>query len=129
MLEADASSAPQILGAVQELELPLVLAFNRSRVMLLPQGISKATGLRAALDTLRLSLHNCIAIGDAENDFQMLEAVRDWRRGRLGKQIAAADCGRGFAGERAGRRSWLYSQGHWGTQGCRSIAWIVVTCF
>lgn len=74
VLEADASSAPRILNAVQKLELPLVLAFNRSRVMVLPQGISKATGLREALDTLRLSLHNCIAIGDAENDFQLLEA-------------------------------------------------------
>lgn len=75
VLEADASSAPRILGTVQKLQLPLVLVFNRSRVMLLPQGISKATGLRAALDNLRLSLHNCIAIGDAENDFQLLEAA------------------------------------------------------
>lgn len=75
VLEADASAAPRILKSVQEMELPLVLAFNRSRVMLLPQGICKATGLRAALDTLRLSLHNCIAIGDAENDFQLLEAA------------------------------------------------------
>ena len=73
-LEADAAAAPRILAAVQKLECPLVLAFNRSRVMLLPQGISKATGLREALNTLRLSLHNCIAIGDAENDYQLLEA-------------------------------------------------------
>lgn len=75
VLEADAGDAPRILKAIQKLELPLVLAFNRSRLMLLPQGISKATGLRAALDTLRLSLHNCIAIGDAENDVQLLEAA------------------------------------------------------
>ena len=74
ILEAAASTAPRILTIVQELGLPLVLAFNRSRVMLLPQGISKATGLREALDTLRLSLHNCLAIGDAENDVQLLEA-------------------------------------------------------
>ncbi|HET9888169.1 MAG TPA: HAD hydrolase family protein, partial [bacterium] len=40
----------------------------------LPQGINKATGLREALNTLRLSLHNCIAIGDAENDHALLEA-------------------------------------------------------
>lgn len=73
VLQAAASSAPQLLKTVQKLELPLVLAFNRSRVMLLPQGISKTTGLRVLLDTLRLSLHNCIAIGDAENDFQLLE--------------------------------------------------------
>ena len=75
VLEAEAAAAPRILKAIQKLELPLVLAFNRSRVMVLPQGISKATGLREVLDTLRLSLHNCIAIGDGENDFQLLEAA------------------------------------------------------
>lgn len=75
VLEADASFAVPILQAVRQQELPLVLVFNRSRVMLLPQGISKATGLREALNTLRLSLHNCIAIGDAENDFPLLEAA------------------------------------------------------
>ncbi len=74
ILEADASASPRILQAIQEMELPLVLAFNRSRVMVLPQGISKATGLRAALHMLRLSLRNTIAIGDGENDFQLLEA-------------------------------------------------------
>jgi hydroxymethylpyrimidine pyrophosphatase-like HAD family hydrolase len=74
VLDADAAAASRILAAVQKLECPLVLAFNRNRVMLLPQGISKATGLREALDTLRLSLHNCIAIGDAENDYQLLDA-------------------------------------------------------
>lgn len=74
VLEAEASSAPRILEAIRKREAPLVLAFNRSRVMVLPQGISKATGLREVLDTLRLSLHNCIAIGDAENDYQLLDA-------------------------------------------------------
>jgi hydroxymethylpyrimidine pyrophosphatase-like HAD family hydrolase len=74
VLEADASAAPKILGAVRKLELPLMLAFDRSRVMVLPQAINKATGLREALNTLRLSLHNSIAIGDAENDFALLEA-------------------------------------------------------
>jgi hypothetical protein len=43
-------------------------------MMVLPQAISKATGLRHALRTLRLSEHNAIAIGDAENDHQLLEA-------------------------------------------------------
>jgi hypothetical protein len=36
------------------------------------QGISKATGLHAALDMLRLSARNTLAIGDAENDHAML---------------------------------------------------------
>lgn len=74
VIEADAGAAPQILDAIRKLELPLMLAFNRSRVMVLPQGINKATGLREALNTMRLSLHNCIAIGDAENDCVLLEA-------------------------------------------------------
>jgi hydroxymethylpyrimidine pyrophosphatase-like HAD family hydrolase len=74
VLEADASAAPKILDAVRNLELPLMLVFNGGRVMVLPQAINKATGLREALNTLRLSLHNCIAIGDAENDFALLEA-------------------------------------------------------
>jgi hydroxymethylpyrimidine pyrophosphatase-like HAD family hydrolase len=92
VLGAPASAASRILGMVQKLELPLVLVFNRSRVMLMPQGISKATGLREALDTLRLSLHNCVAIGDGENDYQLLEAseigaVVDWGSKSL-RQVA-----------------------------------------
>lgn len=72
IVEADAAAAPQILAVIRELELPLVLLFNRSRLMVLPQAISKGTGLREALNTLRLSVHNAIAIGDAENDHDLL---------------------------------------------------------
>ena len=72
LIEADATSAPQMLDAIRELELPIVLLFNRSRVMALAQGISKATGLSAALETLRKSPRNAIAVGDAENDHELL---------------------------------------------------------
>lgn len=72
VVEADASAAPQILAVIRELELPLVLLFNCGRVMVLPQAISKGIGLREALTILRLSPHNAIAIGDAENDHDML---------------------------------------------------------
>ena len=72
LVEADASAAPRMLDAIRELELPIVLVFNRSRVMALAQGISKATGLRAALETLRKSPRNAIAVGDAENDHELL---------------------------------------------------------
>lgn len=74
LVEAGAADAPALLEAVRVLKLPLTLHFNRDRVMLLPPGISKATGLRELLRSLRLSLHNCIGIGDAENDFALLEA-------------------------------------------------------
>ena len=74
IVEADASDAPRLLAILQRLELPLVLVFNRGRVMVLPQAISKATGLYEALKVLRLSPHNALAIGDAENDHELLRA-------------------------------------------------------
>ncbi len=72
VVEADASAAPAILAAIRELQLPLVILFNRGRLMILPQAVSKGTGLRNALNILRLSPHNAIAIGDAENDHDLL---------------------------------------------------------
>jgi len=74
IVEADSKDAPRILAIIQRLELPLVLVFNRGRVMVLPQAISKATGLRQALAILRLSPHNTVAIGDAENDHELLQS-------------------------------------------------------
>ncbi len=74
IVDTDADSALKILELIRHLELPLVLLFNHSRLMVLPQGISKGTGLRAALNALRLSPHNAIGIGDAENDHDLLEA-------------------------------------------------------
>lgn len=71
-MEADAIFASRILAVIRDLELPLVLLFNRGRLRVLPQAISKATGLRHALIVLRLSAHNAIAIGDAENDHDLL---------------------------------------------------------
>jgi hydroxymethylpyrimidine pyrophosphatase-like HAD family hydrolase len=72
VVESDANTAPQILAVIRQLELPLSLLFNRDRLMVLPQGVSKGIGLRAALATLRLSVHNAIGIGDAENDHDLL---------------------------------------------------------
>jgi hydroxymethylpyrimidine pyrophosphatase-like HAD family hydrolase len=72
LVETDAHFAPQMLDAIRELELPIVLVFNRSRMMALTQGVSKATGLSAALETLRRSSRNAVAIGDAENDHELL---------------------------------------------------------
>ena len=74
VLESEAIFAPRILEVIRYLELPLVLLFNRGRLMVLPQAISKATGLHEALRTLRLSAHNAIGIGDGENDHDLLAA-------------------------------------------------------
>ena len=74
IIDADCNTAQQILAILQRFELPRVLLFNRSRVMVLPQTISKATGLGEALAILRLSPHNAVAIGDAENDHELLHS-------------------------------------------------------
>lgn len=74
LIEADASASGIIIDAIHALEQPLVLTFNRGRVMVLPQAIGKSTGVRHALATLRISIHNTLAIGDAENDHDLLDA-------------------------------------------------------
>src|SRR5919206_4406026 len=42
--------------------------------MILPATVNKATGLAAALSELRLSAHNVVGVGDAENDHAFLDA-------------------------------------------------------
>lgn len=60
------------LEVIQQLGLELQVIFNKRSVMILPSGVNKATGLAAALDDLRLSPRNVVAIGDAENDHALL---------------------------------------------------------
>ena len=60
------------LQAIRDLGLELHVVFNKSSVMILPSGVSKATGLAVALDDLGLSPHNVVGIGDAENDHAFL---------------------------------------------------------
>lgn len=74
VVEADAPFAGAILDVIRSLEQPLILAFNRGRLMVLPQAVAKSTGLRQALLALRISIHNTVGIGDAENDHDLLEA-------------------------------------------------------
>jgi hydroxymethylpyrimidine pyrophosphatase-like HAD family hydrolase len=72
LIDADAADGQRLLAVIRRLELPYVLIFNRGRVMVMPQGVSKATGLQTALEMLRLSPRNMVAIGDAENDHELL---------------------------------------------------------
>ncbi len=62
-----------VIQAIQDLGLELHVILNKGAVMVLPSGINKATGLRAALDELGLSPHNVIGAGDAENDHAFLD--------------------------------------------------------
>jgi hydroxymethylpyrimidine pyrophosphatase-like HAD family hydrolase len=57
-----------VLNTIRDLGLEHQVIFNKGAVMVLPPGINKAAGLSAALGQLRLSAHNVVGVGDAEND-------------------------------------------------------------
>ncbi len=57
---------------IQALGLELQVIFNKGAVMVLPPGVNKASGLSAALAEMKLSPHNCVGVGDAENDHAFL---------------------------------------------------------
>jgi HAD superfamily hydrolase (TIGR01484 family) len=62
-----------VLAAIRDQGLELQVIFNKGAVMVLPSGVNKASGLLAALAQLGISPHNCVAVGDAENDHALLE--------------------------------------------------------
>jgi hydroxymethylpyrimidine pyrophosphatase-like HAD family hydrolase len=74
VVEAAADSAPRVLDSIRHLGAPLALSFNRDRLMVLPEGVTKGSGLQEALWRLRASGHNAVGIGNAENDHSLLEA-------------------------------------------------------
>ena len=60
------------LQAIRELGLELEIIFNKGAVMILPTGVSKATGLQAALADLGVPARKAVGVGDAENDHAFL---------------------------------------------------------
>jgi HAD superfamily hydrolase (TIGR01484 family) len=69
------TSQPQgtaVLKVIHDLGLEMQVIYNRDAAMVLPSGVNKATGLRAALPDLGLSPHNTVGVGDAENDHALL---------------------------------------------------------
>jgi hypothetical protein len=63
-----------VLEAIREHGLELQIVFNKGAVMVLPPGVNKASGLKAACEDLGLSTHNVVSVGDAENDHAFLQA-------------------------------------------------------
>lgn len=61
-----------VLDTIEESGLELQVIFNKGAVMILPSGLNKMTGLTSVLEELRLSHHNVVGIGDAENDHAFL---------------------------------------------------------
>jgi hydroxymethylpyrimidine pyrophosphatase-like HAD family hydrolase len=63
-----------VTETIRDMGLELQVIFNKGAVMILPTGVNKATGLRAALETLQLPAESVVGVGDAENDHAFLEA-------------------------------------------------------
>ena len=61
-----------VAAAIERRGLDCQIVTNRSELMILPMGVSKASGLEYALEALGGSPHTTLAIGDAENDLAML---------------------------------------------------------
>ncbi|MBV8429014.1 MAG: HAD-IIB family hydrolase, partial [Hyphomicrobiales bacterium] len=57
-----------VLEVIRDLGLDLQLTFNKGAVMVLPAGVNKGSGVKAALEQLAISPRNAVGIGDAEND-------------------------------------------------------------
>ncbi len=74
LLACSAADELAVLGAVRHLGLDYQLVTNRGALMVLPAGVTKATGLLAGLAALGLSRHNTVGVGDAENDHSLLDA-------------------------------------------------------
>ncbi len=84
----------EISEALRKLRLDFQLVTNPGALMLLPAGVSKASGVRAALQELGISAHNLVTIGDSENDLALFElaehAVAVQNASPVVKQVA--DC-------------------------------------
>ena len=63
-----------VIEAIKELGLELQVSFNKGSVMVLPSGVSKASGLTALLADAGLTPDQVVGVGDAENDHAFLEA-------------------------------------------------------
>ena len=89
-----------VAAAIEGLELPWRMIFNNESLMILPEGVDKASGLVAGLRALRLTPADALGVGDAENDHAFLAAC-GLRRGR---QRPARPEGRGGSGDQGRRR-------------------------
>ncbi|MCL6436787.1 MAG: Cof-type HAD-IIB family hydrolase [Leptolyngbyaceae cyanobacterium HOT.MB2.61] len=63
----------EAIALIQEMGLDLQVILNKGAVMILPNGIDKATGLVAAANEMGIELDAIAGIGDAENDLVFLK--------------------------------------------------------
>ena len=74
ILATDAVHGEAVYEELTRLGLDDQLVRNRAALMVLPPGVTKGSGVTAALEELLLSPHVTAGIGDAENDHSLLDA-------------------------------------------------------
>ena len=84
LLACNADDELVVLEQVRRFGADCQLVRNRQALMVLPSGVSKGSGLIEALESLGLSYHSAIGIGDAENDLALL------RQSELGVAVGNA---------------------------------------
>lgn len=83
LLACDAVYEATVRHEIKRLGLGCQVIRNRAALMVLPAGVTKATGVLAGLAEFEISRHSTVAVGNAENDTSLLEAC--------GVGIAVAD--------------------------------------
>ena len=73
IVATDEPYADALKAAIRTHGLEWDVIYNKGSVMALPSGVTKATGLRAALEVWVVPAADTIAVGDAENDQVLLE--------------------------------------------------------
>src|SRR5262249_39846797 len=72
-IETKASQQTAIQRILGRLQIGWVVARNRDELMIVPMGLTKATGLAAALHEAHMLPRQVVAVGDGENDVPLLE--------------------------------------------------------
>ena len=75
MFSTTKANHEKVWSAIQDLGLTYTAEFNREWVMYTPVGVSKATGLRAALRELRIRPEETVGLGDGENDLSFMRVT------------------------------------------------------
>ena len=73
LLACSGDDEATVLAAVRDLGYEYQLVRNRGALMVLPAGVTKASGLTRALAWLGLSPHSTVGVGDGENDHSLLD--------------------------------------------------------
>jgi hydroxymethylpyrimidine pyrophosphatase-like HAD family hydrolase len=73
ILATRTENAEEVFEAVRHLDFEVGLVTNNKTIMMLPAGVSKATGLAAALAELGIPAPRVVSIGDGENDSALFE--------------------------------------------------------